>query len=184
MSIPTISPNGKPFENVPCKYPSLQLPGMALQLIPMRIDTAKEIRTTMHIEHDPPAALIRALSGTIVALHLDPLRLEILHGAPPLPPGRTPDSHDAPRAQLLGDLLRGLREVLLWDGYLFDPHPSWRGDPLRREVLQVLDGVVRGMLQKRADHVETLIIGHMGGRLVAPRLPIGVLLAVVRELTR
>lgn len=47
---------------LPSKDPRLQLPSMSLHLVAMLIDTSKEIRPAMYVQHDPLPFITRLLS--------------------------------------------------------------------------------------------------------------------------
>lgn len=55
-------------------------------------------------------------------------------------------------------------ELVGRDSYVVDLDPLWVRDPLGREGLQLLDGVVGDILQERTDEVQTLVVGEMGRR--------------------
>lgn len=52
----------------------------------MRLQTTKEIRTTMHIQHHPLTMRIRLLPRPIIALHLNPFAFQVTLLTTPLPP--------------------------------------------------------------------------------------------------
>jgi hypothetical protein len=56
-------------------------------------------------------------------------------------------------------------------------HPSRHRNPLRREGLQLVDGMERGIVEEAADELEALVVRNMRSRLLRKRSAI----EVVRE---
>jgi hypothetical protein len=139
---------------------------MALYLVPVLIHAAKVVCAPVDIQHDAVAQVGVLLARLIVGLHLDPLGLERTLWLAPLPPLLAADLADAVRAELLDQEVGCLQKVLLRNLDMIDPYPLGVRHPLAREGLQFLDGVVRGMVQKRADEMKPLVIGQMCGWLV------------------
>ena len=129
-------------EILPSKYPSLQLSGMSLHLIPMLIHTAKEVCTAMYIQHDSLTLVILLLSLLMVGAHLDPFCLQVASWFSPLPP--KPASHvlNPMMSQLLLYGIRCFRDMILGDLDFVDLDPSWIRHPLRRKALYVFNCVV------------------------------------------
>lgn len=74
---------------------------MTLHLIPMRLQTAKKVRTTMHIEHHPLTMRIGLLPRPIIAPHLNPFTFQVVLLTAPLPPCLPTHALDASLSQLL-----------------------------------------------------------------------------------
>lgn len=148
---------------------------MALHLISVRINATEEVRASMHIEHDPFTRGTCASSGTVIALHLNPFRLQVPHGPAPLPPRLSSDAHDPSVPELRIDALCRVGEVFVRDSFFIDLDPVRGGDLLGREGLHVLDGMVGDMLEERADNIEPFVVRHMRGGLVATWLTVQVL---------
>jgi hypothetical protein len=151
---------------------------MALHLISVRINATEEVRASMHIEHDPFTRGIRASSGMVIALHLNPFRLQVPHGPTPLPPRLSSDAHDPSVPELRIDALCRVGEVFVRDSFFIDLDPVRGGDLLGREGLNILDRMVGDMLEERADNIEPFVVRYMRGGLVATWLTVQVLCTV------
>lgn len=125
--------------------PSLQLPGMSLHLVPMFIDTPKEVCPAMHIQHDSGPLIIRFPSLIIVGFHLNPFTRQLTPRSPPLPPGLASDFLDSMMSQLLVYQICRLLDVFLVDFDFFGLDPCRMRYPLGSKALDFFDCVVRGI---------------------------------------
>lgn len=148
----------------------------------MRLDTPKVIRTAMDVQHDPLIAnmvFTLVFSLIVVAVHLNPLRLQIsilIPGrAAPLPPLLTSNTCNTIRTQLFGD--RGSCRVQKFVGNCdsFDLHPVRSGDALGSELLDVLDRALGTEGDEFADDGDAFIVGQMDGGLALAVFPMQVL---------
>lgn len=138
---------------------------MALHLIAVHVDAAKEVCAAVNIEHDPPTGVLVLLPLVVVRPHLDPFGLQRAWvGLPPLPPLAPADLANALWSELGFEQAGGVLELVGRDSYVVDLDPLWVRDPLGREGLQLLDGVVGDILQERTDEVQTLVVGEMSRR--------------------
>lgn len=143
---------------------------MSLQLIPMCIDTTKEIPSAVHVENHSPPGIIDLLPHLKIRPHLDPLGRHLAPGLPPLPPLLPTDPLDAMRAQLGLDGFGAGSDMCSGDRDMVKLHPARRRYPLACEALQVLDGVVRSVEEEFLDQVQALVVGDVLGGLVRKAL--------------
>lgn len=140
---------------------------MPLHLIAMLVHAAEEVRAAMHIQHDAIALRYSQLFARIMVLaHLYPLRLHRRAVPPPLPPVLPADCFDATWAKLRADEFSRSRELrIAYIGH-FHVHPVRYWDPLRREGLQLVDGVQGRVVQEAPDELEALVVGDVCGGLL------------------
>lgn len=155
---------------------------MALQLIPMCLNTPKVICTTMDVQHNPlVAGMVFALVFPliVVAMHLDPLCAQssilIPRRATPLPPLFTPHTCNTIRTQLFGDCGSCRIQKFVGNGDSFDLHPVRSGDALGRELLDILDGAPGAQGDEFADDGDAFIVGQMDGGFALAVFPMQVL---------
>ena len=136
------------LRNLPCKHPRLELARMALYLIPMRINTPKEIRTTMHVQYNTVSTgMMRfpdLLPLIVLTPHLNPFTIKVSHGSTPLPPILPTYSVNPLRTELLDQHFCGGRKVFVGDIGCLRPRPGRAGDPLAGKFLDVLNRVLSG----------------------------------------
>lgn len=137
----------------------LELARVALHLVAVLVDAAKVVSTAVDIQHDALALVrVEPLAGVVVFAHLNPFGPERRVVAPPLPPRLAADGGDAGGAQLRANALGGVLQVGRGHGDVVDVDPVRHRHPLRREGLQLVDGVERGIAQEAADQLEPLVV--------------------------
>ena len=124
----------------------------------MLIHTAKKVGTAMHVEHDPFAFLSTGIPLCMIPPHFNPLSLQCAVISSPLPPLLSSNFVDAMMSQLSSYSFCCSRYALLRYGDFINFHPVWIRDPLRGESLYILDFVVRGVVEKLTNEVDTLMI--------------------------
>jgi hypothetical protein len=162
---------------LPCKYSSLELPSMTLQLIPMGLHAAKKVGAAMNIQHDalPARMAIRAFPLMVVRLHLNPLASEIFRRSTPLPPFLSPHSRYTFGTKLLDKSGRSGGEVLFWNEDLGCLYPMRGGDSLSCERLEVLDSVSGSIDEELTNDLDCLVVGDVDGWFRATRFPMQIL---------
>lgn len=136
----------------------------------------------MYIQHDPFAFLSRRFSLCMIPLHLDPFGLECASVSPPLPPFLASNLVNAVVSKLSNDRVRSLEDACLGHSNFVDLDPARTWHPLRRESLNVFDCVMGSIVEELANEIDALMVGDVGGRLLAKGLSINVLWMSVRNL--
>lgn len=124
------------------KRPGLELPRMSLQLVPVLVDTSKEISTSMDIEHDSVSRVACPLTLAMVVPHLDPLRLQCFPRYSPLPPLAPASFLDSIRTKLFLEQGTSSSKLGIGNRYFVDSDPLRMRYPLAGKSLQLLDGVM------------------------------------------
>lgn len=114
---------------------------MPLDLVSMLIDAAKEVGTSVYVQHDPFAGLSIPLPPAVVGTHLDPFGPEGAISLAPLPPLGAAHCADTLGPELLLDQGGCPERLRLWDVYLLDFYPLGMRNPLGCEGLEFFDGV-------------------------------------------
>lgn len=148
---------------------------MPLHLVPVLIDTTKEVSTPVHIEHDSVSLLSRSLPLLLIGLHFNPIGLQLTARSAPLPPCLAANHFDTMGSQLLLYRLCGRCTKLFGNVNLLDFHPRRVRHPLRSEALDIFDAMVRGVSKKLADQVQPFVVGYVRGRLLAVCSPVEIL---------
>ncbi len=161
-----------------CKRPGLELPRMALQLVPVLVDTSKEIGTPVYIEHDSVSRVAFPLTLAMVMPHLDPLRLQLLPRHSPLPPLAPANFLDSIRTELVLEQGSSSSKLGIGNRYFGDSDPLGMRNPLAGESLQLLDGVMRCESKKRPYEMKALVIRYVGCRFLSQWLAIQILQSV------
>lgn len=86
----------------------------------------------------------------VIRSHLDPFRLEWAF-EPPLPPFGSANLLYPIRAELSIYMLCRFRKVLFRNSRVFDLDPLRMWNPLRRECLELLDGMMRSIVEERSN---------------------------------
>lgn len=158
------------------EHPRLQLARVSLQLVPVHVHTSKEIRSSVDIEHNLLPGVVVLFPLVVVRAHLNPFGVEGTGvRLSPLPPLASTDLPYALRAELGFEDTRGVLELVGRDGHLVDLDPLGMRNPLRGEGLDLLDRVMRDILEERPDQVESLIVGQVRGRPLVERFAVEVL---------
>ena len=131
---------------------------MSLNLISMFIYATEKVGSPVHIKHDSPPLVCTCTPLSIVPSRFNPFGLQFAAFSSPLPPRLPSNFIDATMSQLSYDGVRSLRNTIF--GYCdlinFDPARTWY--PLRRKSLKIFDCVMRGIGEKLADEVQTLMV--------------------------
>lgn len=126
---------------------------MSLHLISVLLDTAKEITSTMDVEHDSVALAIGTFSFIVIGTHLDPFCFQGTGASPPLPP--LPATHllYAVFAKVCYDGVCGFGHMLVGDCDILSAHP-WRvRHYIGSKRLDVVDSLTRSIFEEGADQV-------------------------------
>lgn len=164
------------LRSLPCKHPRLELSRMTLYLIPMCFDTAKEICTTMHVQHNAVLTGIMRfpdlLPLIVLTPHLNPFTLKVSRRPSPLPPILPTYSINPFRTEALDDYICSRCQILVGDIDSLRPCPGRAGDPLAAKFLDVLDGVLSGEGKKFAQDMKRFIVGEVDSGFIVKRLPV------------
>lgn len=148
------------------EHPCAELPSMPLHLITMFIDTSKEIRSSVDVQHDSSTFLPR-LSRSVVSSHFDPFCFELRMFSTPLPPLFPTNVIDSFMTELGYDCVRSFREAFARNRDIVDFDPSRMWDPLGGESLELFHGMVGGIIEELTYEVKTFVIGDVCSRLLA-----------------
>lgn len=138
---------------------------MTLYLVPMRLNAAKEIRTTMHIQHHTVSTSEVSLSNLLFLIvftaHFNPFASKAFRRSTPLPPLLPTHSLDPLGAKLGDQRFSSRRQVFIGDVGNLCPHPVWAGNSLTGELLEILDGVLGGKGEEFTQNMQSFIIREM-----------------------
>lgn len=73
---------------------------------------------------------------------------------------------------MVNDGLRSFGDVFRGNGDILSPHPSRTRHPLCGKRLQILDGVMGGIVEEGSDQMETFIVGYMSSGLLPSGLSV------------
>jgi len=142
----------------PCKNSSFKLTSVSLQLVSMFVYATEEVRSSMHIKHNPSTFLPTRFPFRVVPLHLNPLGSQCATLPSPLPPSLTSDFIDTMTAQLRDNRVSRLGNAILGQDDFFNFDPTRTRYPLRSEALNIFDRMMRGIVEELADKIHTLMV--------------------------
>jgi hypothetical protein len=115
------------------------------------VHTPKEIRTSVHIQHNPPPGILILLPFIVVFPHLNPLSFHLISRSSPLPPSLAAHFLYAMMPQLLYNRIRGLVQIFFGNDHFVELHPGGMGDPLRGEALDIFDSMMGSVKEETPD---------------------------------
>lgn len=141
----------------------------------MLINAAEEVGSSMYVEHNPFAFLSARFPPSIVPSHLNPFSFQCAAFPSPLPPFLPSNLINTVVSQLRYNRVRCSRYAIMGYFFFVDLDPAWAGHPLRRETLEILNGVAGCMNEELTNQIHTFMIRDMSSRLLVKGLPIEIL---------
>jgi len=141
----------------------------------MLIYAPKEVRSSVHIQHDLFPFVSPLFPRIVIPSHLNPLRLQYSPFPPPLPPFTSSYPIDAFMTQLCNESVGRCCNRDLRYGALVHFNPAWMRDPLGGEALDVFDGMKGGVAEELTDQAKTFMIGDVSSGPLSEGFPVQIL---------